>query len=524
MFLTRRSCMLCVAGFPALKLGRAAATSITAETRYGRVRGAFSGGVAVFRGIPYGGPTEAAARFLPPSPPKPWTGVFDATVTGPRAVQGSGNIFLSPLIGEYFGGGRPDRVALAQQTDSEDCLVLNVLTPGLRGKRPVMVYIHGGGFTGGSGALTLYADRHVREQDIVLVGVNHRLNVFGYTYLGGLSGRYAEGNPGQLDLIAALAWVRDNIGNFGGDPANVTIFGESGGGGKVSTLMAMPAAKGLFHKAGVESGSLLHVADAETATKNARRWMSTLGVTDVRDLQKIPAAELLHAASAAGSMSFGPVVDGRTLPHQTWDPTAPEISTGIPLIVGNCKDESSLFSLRNEKLYSLDKPGLRAALVNAGLPEAKVDALLSLYYRDHPRDSPSDLYFRISSDRGARRNAARQAELQLANGNAAVYVYYFQWNTPLDGGKLRAFHTANLPLEMRLVEFPESETLSRQLSAAWGAFGHSGNPGRKELPWPAYSTSRRDTMIFDGVGSGAVNDPDRDERLMLNDLPPGGLL
>lgn len=182
------------------------------ETSGGRVRGYTVGGVQIFRGIPYAGPTEGAGRFLPPSPVLKWAGERDATRTGPRCVQGPGNIFLSPVIGEYFGGGRADRVELAKQEDSEDCLVLNVLTPSVRGKRPVMVYIHGGGFTSGSSALTLFADAFPRENDVVLVGVNHRINVFGYLYLGEWSERYADsGNVGQLDLIAALEWVRANI-------------------------------------------------------------------------------------------------------------------------------------------------------------------------------------------------------------------------------------------------------------------------------------------------------------------------
>src|SRR5579884_4133010 len=231
----------------------AAGKSPVAETQCGRVQGASIEGVHIFRGIPYGAP----ARFLPPSKPARWTGTRDATQAGPRCIQGPGNIFRSPLIGEYFAGGRPDRVQLSTRTDSENCLNLNVLTTGLSGRRPVMVYIHGGGLTGGSDALTLFSDRFVREQNIVLVGVNHRLNVFGYAWLGAFSPKYQIGNVGQLDLIAALEWVRDNIAGFGGDPQNVTIFGESGGGQKISALMAIPAAKGLFHKACIQSGAVL---------------------------------------------------------------------------------------------------------------------------------------------------------------------------------------------------------------------------------------------------------------------------
>ena len=271
--------------------------TVVAETRTGKVRGARVNGVSLFRGIPYGAPAEGAGRFLPPAPPRAWAGERDCTVSGPRCVQGPEVIFLDPLIGEYFSGGRPDRAELARQPESENCLNLNVLTPELNGKRPVMVYLHGGGFAAGSSALTLFSDRLVAEQEVVLVGVNHRLNVFGYLYLGELSEKYAAGNVGQLDLVAALEWVRKNIANFGGDPGNVTLFGESGGGGKVNTLMAMPSARGLFHKAIVESGSLLRAADRAAGTATAREVLAALGLNESRldELQQVPAAAL-HAA------------------------------------------------------------------------------------------------------------------------------------------------------------------------------------------------------------------------------------
>jgi len=520
---SRRSFLIgALSAAPAVRIARAAARPPVAETVYGKVRGAGADGVYIFRGIPYGGPTEGAGRFMPPSKPEKWTGVRDATVNGPQCVQQGGNVFTSPQLGDYFAGGRADRLELAKEPMSENCLVLNVLTRGLGGKRPVMVYIHGGGFGSQSGLLTLFSDRHVREQDVVLVGINHRLNVFGYSYLGGLSSRFAVGNVGQLDLIAALGWVRENIASFGGDPGNVTIFGESGGGGKISTLMGMPGAKGLFHRSIVQSGSLLRTGDPEAATKAAKALIEKLGVTNPEDLQTLPAADLFKANSGTGRGLGGPVIDGHSILRQPWEPTAPAESAGLPLLVGNCKDESTLFS--GPQFQDLDEAGLQAALVKNGMPADKVEPLLALYRRDHPKESPSDLYYRISTDRGARRNAARQAELKATEGKSQVFVYYFQWNTPLSGGKLRAFHTSDLPLEMRLTLYPESEQLSKQLSGAWAAFARTGSPAQKGLPWPAYTPEQRATMMFDVNESKIVNDPDKDERVMLRDLPSGGLL
>jgi para-nitrobenzyl esterase len=436
-------------------------------------------------------------------------------------------------LGPYFSGGRSDAATLAAQTESENCLVLNVLTPHHHGRLPVMVYIHGGGFTNGPGVLTAFSDRFVREQNIVLVGVNHRLGVLGYSYLGAISEKYADsGNVGQLDLLAALEWVRDNIANFGGDPANVTIFGESGGGAKVSTLLAMPAAKGLFKRAIVESGSMLRATDRESAAKLGRNLLENCGLTEaqVDELQKIPLEKLMAASPAhgpGGMIRVGPVLDGRSIPQQTWDPVAPEVSADVSMIIGNCMDEATLFLLGSpdQSIYNLDDSGLHDHVVKAKIPDPDAGKIIALYHRDHPAQTPSDIYFRMASDRAARQNAVAQAERRIAQGKASVYMYHFEWNTPLVDGKLRAFHTAELPLAMRLVEFPESEELSRQISGAWASFARNGNPQHRGLPnWPAYSITGRATMLFNIPESKAVNDPDRDERLALQNYPSGNLL
>ncbi len=539
--MTRRSLLSKSLGFgalvalqkPLLAQGAAiSANALVVATEYGKVKGLETRGVISFRGIPYGGSTEGPQRFMPPDRPMPWRGVREAIKAGPRAVQSPNDkgIFASPILGPYFSGGRADGPEITQQADSENCLVLNVLTPSARGKRPVMVYIHGGGFSSGSGALTLLSDRFVAEQNIVLVGINHRLNVFGYTYLADLDARYADsGNVGQLDLIAALEWVKRNIAQFGGDPSNVTIFGESGGGAKISALLAMPAAKGLFHRAIIESGSARQARTTEAAAEQTNKLFSALGLrsTQLDVVQSLPPEKLFAAfqdASRGTPLSGGPVVDGRSLPHQTWTPDAPAEARGVSLLAGNCKDESTLFSLSDTALFSLDWDALLKREITAGIPEQEAKSLISQYRRDYPTETASDLYFRISSDRGARRNAIAQAEEKLKQRSGAVYMYHFSWNTPLLDGKLRAFHTAELPLAMRLVLYPQTEELSRQIAGAWAGFAHTGNPNHAGLPhWKTYSIAKRSTMVFDLGNTRLVNAPAKRELELLAPYP-GGLL
>ena len=509
------------------------ATTPIVETQYGRIRGLSERGVLSFRGVPYGGPTEGAGRFLPPRPPQPWTGVRDATIPGPPSVQPpypASSIIAAPLLGEYFGGGRPERLELPPKVASENCLNLNVLTPACEGSRPVLVYIHGGGMVTGSGSITLLGDGLVREQDVVLVGINHRLNVFGYAYLGGISERYAVGNVGQLDLVAALTWIRDNIAAFGGDPANVTLFGESGGGAKIGALMAMPAARGLFHRAIVQSGSMVLGTDPDEATGAARALLGRLDISEqnVDRLQDVPAEELFRAAMPAPGqgnagippLRMGVVVDDHTLPATPWQDAAPPESAHVAMLIGCCRDEATLFSRDRARLYALDWSTLRDALVEEEMTAEAADALVAIYRRDDPQASPSDLYFRIRTDRTLRAATVRQAERQLAQGQSHVYLYQFRWQPPLGDGQLRAFHTAELPLALRLVRYPESDQLSRQIAGAWAAFARTGDPTHAELPhWPAYDPARRATMLFDLPASRPVDDPDGEARRFLLDWP-----
>ena len=316
-------------------------------TRHGLVLGESRDGVAIFRGIPYGANCGGARRWLPPLPAENWDGIRDCTKDINIAVQLTNTIPATSPAGMYFCGGKPERIRFEDQTQSEDCLVLNVLTPGIdHKKRPVLVYIHGGGYASGSGSLVLGADELAKEEDLVLVGVNHRLNVFGYLYLGAFNEKYAEsGTAGMLDLVLALEWVRDNIERFGGDPDKVTIMGESGGGMKVSTLMAMEKAQGLFRHAIVESGSApVGTISKEKAAEVARLVLEKLGLkpSELDKVTEIPARAIYDAAMSIsevqGALGFAPVGDGINLPFNTSETfDAPEISKDIPLLVGALK-------------------------------------------------------------------------------------------------------------------------------------------------------------------------------------------
>jgi para-nitrobenzyl esterase len=497
------------------------------ETTSGKVRGVIQSGTHTFRGIPYGASTAGSNRFMPPRKPEPWTGVRDAFQNGPTAPQLS---------------GPPNALILNHKepaAQGEDCLVINVFTPGVNDgrKRPVMVWLHGGGFASGAGSAHSFDGTYLaRSGDVVVVSVNHRLNIFGYLYLADLGGdKYADsGNAGLLDVVAVLEWVRDNIAHFGGNPGNVTMFGQSGGGLKISTLLAMPSAKGLYHKAVIESGSLLKGMHREEATKTTERIMAKLGLqsNQVDELQKVPVERLLSAIDTRGAgpgappFNLAPVVDGRALPGDPFDPAAPEISADIPLIIGTVNTEGTFFTPPDSPLFSLDEAAMRTRLMPR-FGDA-TDKLVDLYRKEVPNASPSEIYFMIMAFPSA---AIAQAERKAAQGKAPVFMYLFAWETPVEGGRRHSPHTVELPfvfdnpLEQpeEVGNGPDLQPLAEKMSGAWAAFAHTGNPSTAAIPkWFPYTATERATMIINADWK-LQNDPRHDIRLIMNALPSPGV-
>jgi para-nitrobenzyl esterase len=502
------------------------------ETCHGKIRGDNRNNVAVFRGIPYGGSCSGKQRFLPPVAAANWTGVRDCTVNGYYAVQYGSSISGSDNFGPYFSGGKPELFGVIDEKQDEDCLVLNVLTPALdMKKRPVLVYIHGGGFASGSGTLVLGADQFVREEDIVVVGINHRLNVFGYLYLGAFDKKYAEsGMAGMLDLVLALEWVKDNIAAFGGDPYKVTIMGESGGGMKVSALLAMEKAKNLFKYAIVESGSAVTGRTGpEEGTCTASEVLKRLniGPRETCKLIDLPAKELLAATSGSNLLKFVPVADGINLTYNESDCfTVPETSASVPLLVGASDDELAAFIEPNDLTITWDTLRGELLRVKKGIgsadasicTERNVDTVIEiLKSTDIKHCNASHHYLKAASLNGFLGGGAfHHAMAKAEKGTAPVYHYMVTYDSPHPyiEGKRFAWHTADLPLQLRIVLHPESEKLSRTMAHSWAAFIRTGNPSTNELQWPEFSTARRETMVFDDT-TGIQCDPFREIREAL---------
>jgi para-nitrobenzyl esterase len=501
--------------------------NVIAETSRGRVRGTNNDGIRTFKGIPYGAPTDGLNRFREAKLAVPWKGVRDAIAYGPMCPQE-----LRP---------RPSYAAswAVDPSMSEDCLVLNIWTPALRDhqKRPVMVWFHGGGFSTGSGGNPVYDGTNLaRKGDVVVVTLNHRLNIFGHLYLARLGGtEYAEsGNLGVLDLVAALRWIHTNIDEFGGDPANVTIFGQSGGGAKVSVLMAMPQTRELFHRAIVQSGSQLDGLTPDEANAHTLAFLKAADVptNDLARLQKLPFDQLLAALRKAirapgAELNFSPVVDGKFLPRTPWIPDGPACSSSVPMMIGSTKTETTALVGGNDPAsFSLDDASLRKRLA-AWIPANDVDRVVAGYRKSSPGATPSDLFFAITSARRVRQQAWLQADRKAAQNAAPVWLYELDWQTPVDGGKWMSPHSLDLAFvfdnvaksESMVGQGNEQSALAEQMSGAWIAFARTGNPNTEALPqWQPFRVPDRSTMVFDAK-SHTVNDFRGDERQLLASLP-----
>jgi para-nitrobenzyl esterase len=503
---------------PRSALGGGAAGSIFVETdtAYGKVQGIQNTGIKEFKGIPYGASTGGRNRFMPPKKPAPWKGVRECFAHGqisPQPPTDLGSDYGMMIHWDYQPGGM-----------GEDCLTLNIWTPGLKdgAKRAVLVSFHGGGFTTGSGnAIGFDGAQLARFGDVVVVTVNHRLGVLGYTQLADL-GAPAEfayaGCAGIMDLTASLEWVRDNIESFGGNPHNVMIFGQSGGGAKTSAILATPAAKGLFHRAAVQSGSMLKFVPKERATQGAEALLKQLGIAKSRiaDLQKVSWQQLLEAQVAAGvGIGGGPVLDGKYLTHDPFDPSAPPESADIPLIVSTTLEDAAL-SLTNFTISEADLKGIADKRYNN-----KGAEILALYRKYYPEKSPFLIQAMMFTDGGFRRSAFKQAELKAAQGQGAIYMYQWEWPTPAFGGRYGAVHGLDVSGSFR--EARDGNDMARvadQLSSSWVAFAKTGNPNNARIPpWPTFDAKTRATMIF-GTPTQMENDPRSEIRTFWEHMPP----
>ena len=507
------------------------------ETSAGKVRGFTRNGINTFLGIPYAGSTEGKARFQAPTKLVPWTGLRSSMQYG----------FVSPQ--EPRAGWADDEVAWMFDWDDgrpgEDCLRVNIWTPEANDskKRPVMVWLHGGGFSAGSGQelKSYYGENLSRRGDVVVVSLNHRLGVLGYLNLAEIGGAaYADSaNAGMLDIVAALEWVRDNIANFGGDPGNVMIFGQSGGGGKVNTLMAMPAAKGLFHRAAVESGSLLNASTADDSAKLGAAVMQQLGLSasQIDQIHDVPVEKLIQAGIAAVKslappfrpggafrlprIGWQPTVDGSNLPTQPYDPVAPAMSAQVPLLVGTVLNEFAS-ALYDPTLSTMTLDELKKR-VKASYGD-RAEHIIEVFRAAAPGVSPGEIMSRISAA-PVRQSAITQAERQAALGGAPVFNYWFCWQTPVLDRRPGAFHCSELSFVFDNTDRcapmtgggPGPRALAAKVSDAWINLARHGDPNHSGLPhWPAFTADKCPTMIFD-TECVMKDNPDGAERASLRE-------
>ena len=489
----------------------ASSSVAVAQTANGKVAGYIQDGVTIFKGIPY----AKANRFEAPVQADSWEGIRSCRQYGPVSPQGARSGWANDEIAFAFNWN--------DGVQGEDCLRLNVWTPALDSrKRPVMVWLHGGGYSAGSGQeLPSYDGTSLAfAEDVVVVSINHRLNVLGFLDLSAYGEKYAKSaNAGLLDIVASLKWVRDNIAAFGGDPSNVTIFGQSGGGGKVTTLLATPCAKGLFHKAIVQSGSMLRTMESKYSRKIGIATVRNLGLdaSSIDKISEVPYGELLAAGEKAiaqvkaeadrdgvASFIFGwaPTVDGAVLPSQPFDPQAPAISADIPMIIGTTRHEFSMTTY---------VPALR----NAGREEVigilkgrygeGTERFLELFAKAYPGSKPADM---LDADFVFRPSAIEQALRKSLQGAAPVYMYMFNWESPVLDGILRSTHCMEIPFVFNNADRHASMTgggaqamkLASKMSHCWAEFARCGKPSAEGLPeWEPFEAEKRAVMFFDNT-------------------------
>jgi para-nitrobenzyl esterase len=499
------------------------------ETAQGRVRGMTSDGVHAFKGLRYGADTGRARRFRAPEPPPTWSGVRDATAYGqfaPQAPSSRQRDYADLITFDIQGGGM-----------GEDCLVLNLWTPTLdrNAKKPVIVHLHGGGWYGGSGnAPGCDGAMLAKHGDAVVVTLNHRLGAFGFLDLSSLSNDYPNsGAMGMLDIVAGLRWLRENAESFGGDASRVLVFGQSGGGAKTSTLMAMPKAAGLFHRAGVMSGSVLRLATAQYAAEQAERFLQVLGLkrAQLPRLHEMPFQQVLAAqvtlemgdrARGEAPRSFAPVVhEHGAVPRHPCDPAAPEVSAHVPMIIGTTLDERSYRTVN----FDLDNAGLEAFFQRRVGSDA---ALLLKEYRDEdPGASPYLLQVRLDTDMGFRRAAHLQADRKAMAFAAPVWTYLWRAPSPAYGGRFGATHGVDIGPSLhdirRALNGPmdSQRRLARMMSSVWATFAATGDPNNARVPaWASYTLPSRSTLVVDTEHETVIDDPRSALRRYWTERPP----
>lgn len=498
-----------------------AQTETDVETTEGRYRGRIVGGVSVFKGMRYGASTAGAGRFMPPAPAERFAGVREALEYGDQAPQARGAL-------------------AAPGPMSEDCLRINVWTPeAMHGaRRPVLLWLHGGGFEAGSGSSPLYDGTNMaRRGDVVVCTINHRLNVFGFCDLSGVLGpEYRQsGNVGYLDLVAAMKWVRANIGAFGGDPDNIMIYGQSGGGRKVSLCFAGRDAEGLFAKGVVQSGSHLLVQTPDQSAALTRALLKALDIDpkNARALLELPQdklSEIQRGVIAKAGYRFEPTMNGVNFDAHPFIPNAPGWSARVPMMVGTTRTELSNQLGRDPEIYKIDETALKKRL-ETFYPPADIPEAVAVFKASNPGASPTELFFKMTSWRSYIRNATLMAEkrAELNGADNPTWMYQVTWKSPAEGGRRISQHTLDLPFMFDNVAVAENLTgpqteetraMTQSMANAWLAFARKGDPNHGDIPrWPAYNLQKRSVMLFD-VPPEVVADPFKSERVYMDRYEP----